>query len=185
MAGLETIATIGSLAGTAFSVVGALNKASAESSAAKTNAEVSRQNAVAASEQAAAEEARQRRIARQVQGAGRAAVGASGVSLEGSPLDILEQNAINEELDALNIRYRGQLAARSANIEADQYSLSARTAKTSGYLSAAGKLLSGAASAYGNYYKGTSTAAAASAGYGGTGQGMMIKSADGRLGGGV
>lgn len=185
MTGFETLATIGSLAGTAFSVVGALSQASAQSAAAKTNAEVARQNAIAATDQAAAEEARQRRIARQVQGAGRAAIGASGVSLEGSPLDILEQNAINEELDALNIRYRGQLASRGYGVEANQYSMEARTAKTTGYMSAAGKLLTGASSAYGNYYKGTNTTSQTNTGYGTTGMGKMTSSADGRLVGGV
>ena len=44
---------------------------------------------------------------------------ASGVSMEGSALDVLEFSAANAELDALTIRYESEMEARSYRKEAD------------------------------------------------------------------
>ena len=50
------------------------------------------------------EERRQRRLARLAAGRNRAAIGGSGLAMEGQRLDILRHDAITAELDALQIR---------------------------------------------------------------------------------
>ena len=63
-------------------------------------------------------ERRQRVEAEKLLGAGRAAYGASGVDLQGSPLDVLQQNARTAELDALSVRYNAQVEAYNSRLNA-------------------------------------------------------------------
>jgi len=123
-------------------------------------ATIAAQNAQVARQQANAREEAQRRHARQVLGDQRAALAESGVGLSGSSADIYRQSAANAELDALNIRYEGELAARGllAQSELDRYGgrvdrSNAKGAKRAGTLDAATTLLTGGSKAYG-YYKG-------------------------------
>jgi len=95
--------------------------------------------------QAARENARRQNIeARKRIGLMRANYGASGVSIEGSPLDVLEESAANAELDRLTILHGG-------SIEAGRYRAAGNAALIGGIGSAAGDLLSGAVTAYGYY----------------------------------
>lgn len=79
----------------------------------------------------------------------RAAYGASGVSLEGSPLDVLENSAAEAELDALTIRYKGKVGAMGSESEAATQRARASNAKTEGYYNAGTALLGGANKYYG------------------------------------
>lgn len=81
-------------------------------------AEVARANAQAARQQAAAEEIRVRRERVRRIGATRAAFGAAGVTLEGSPLDVLAEQALEAEEDALLVRFGGRVRARQFGLEA-------------------------------------------------------------------
>lgn len=95
-------------------------------------------NATVARQEARYAEATSRDRARRILGAGRAAVGASGVQLEGSPLDVLAQSAAEAEMDALAIRRSGQAQAAA-------YRYQGRQAQLAGYFGAAGTaLLTGA-----------------------------------------
>lgn len=154
MAALPLILTVAS---TAFSVYGAIQSANAEASAAKYNAKVADQNANIARQQAAADEDRQRRIAAKTMGGIRANYGASGVTLEGSPLDVIEESAANAKLDELNIRYNGELQAMGFQNTANLDRSRAANAKTSGYLTAGSALLVGGSKSYNAYksYKGS------------------------------
>jgi hypothetical protein len=67
------------------------------------------QNAEIAGQQTSQAEEMQRREARQLLGAGRAAIAQSGIAMSGSAADIMKQSATNAELDALNIRYAGTI----------------------------------------------------------------------------
>jgi hypothetical protein len=92
--------------------------------------------------QAARENARRQSIeARKRIGLMRANYGASGVTIEGSPLDVLEESAANAELDKLTILHGG-------SVEAGRYRAAGRAAFAQGIGSAASDLLGGGLAAY-------------------------------------
>lgn len=133
-------------AGAAISAMGQLQSAQAAKRAGRTNRWLGERNAAIARDQTAAEITRQRREARRVQGATRAAYGASGVTMEGSPLDVLEDSASQAELDALTLQYRGELRARGyeeagarAQLEGDQQARAGRMQAIGSLVSAYGR----------------------------------------------
>lgn len=124
------------------------------------NATIAEQNAAVKRQQYVAQEEAQRRQAKQVLGEQRAALAQAGIGLSGSASDVYGQSAARAELDALNIRYSGELDARGLLAQSDQYRydasvnrMNATSARRGGYLNAASALLSGASASYG-YYKG-------------------------------
>ena len=132
MAGLTGAAAGGGAGGGLFAALGAIAQAQyqaaaiqqsayaaqAEAQAADYNAQLARQNATLARQQYGEEERRFReRGAKQI-GAIRAQLGATNLSLEGSPMDVIEDTAANLELDALTIRHRGELEALGYESEA-------------------------------------------------------------------
>jgi hypothetical protein len=131
--------------GTAVSVVGALSQGQQAKSAADYNAAVANNNAIAARQQADANAAAQQRKARLQIGSMRAGYGASGVSLEGSPLDVLEQSASMAELDRQNILYGGALKAQGYEATAGLELMRGDAAVTGSYFNAGSALLMGAA----------------------------------------
>ena len=152
------------IASAAMSAVGAIQQGEAQSASYKAqaqandyNATVARNNATVASEQANAKEEAQRRHFAALQGQAVAGVAQSGTGFDGSNADVLNQNSINNELDALTIRYEGQNQAKGliAQAQLDTYNagvnrMNASNAETSGYLNAGANLLSGATKY--NYY---------------------------------
>lgn len=133
----------------------------AQAQADEYNATIQSQNASVARQQAGAREEAQRRQARQVLGEQRAALAQAGIGLSGSAADVYGQSAANAELDALNIRYEGELESRGllAQSQLSRYEgkvsgMNASSARRAGNLSAASALLAGGTKAYG-YYKGT------------------------------
>jgi len=139
--------------------IGAMDSANASASnynaqaqAAQTNATIARNNAQGAQRAANANEEASRRKSAYALSQQRAAIGQSGVAFEGSPLDVLGQSVGNAELDALNIRYQGQLQAANylnqgmmSDAQAGAYQQSASNAEDAGELGAATSLLSGGA----------------------------------------
>ena len=130
MTGLEILGAIG-IGASIFGGISA--KKSAGKQAAQTqqqaelNAEVARQNAAfelrlaernaqAAIQQAAAEEVRLRRDRGRRIETTRAAFGASGVQLQGSPLEVIADEVMEAEEDALLIRFGGVQAAQQARL---------------------------------------------------------------------
>lgn len=86
---------------------GSFIQAKTDYNAAKYNAQLARQNATW-ERQATEEKARQANVqGRQAIGAMRASYGISGVTLEGSAFDVLEQSALAVKQDELNIRVDG------------------------------------------------------------------------------
>lgn len=73
------------------------------------NIKAQEQNASLVAQQAGAREEQQRRESRYLLGAQRAAIGQSGVGFGGSSADIMRQSSAAAELDALNIRYAGDI----------------------------------------------------------------------------
>lgn len=169
------------IASSVMSAMGAIKQAEAQAASYQAqaqamdyNATVAKNNAVIANQQASAQEEQQRRKFAMLQGQAAAGAAQSGAGMDGSNADILAQNALLNELDALTIRYEGQNKAKSleAQSQLDTYqavaaSRNADAAINAGYFNAGANLLSGATQ-YGMYTKGVYNA-------GGTGGFMGIK----------
>ena len=119
------------------------------------NATIADNNARSVLEQANAREEQQRRQFRSLQGEAIAGAAQSGAGLDGSNADVLKQNAINNELDALTIRYEGQMQSTGLMAQAglDRYAATAnlkyaKSARTAGFMNAGADLLAGANKAY-------------------------------------
>lgn len=115
--------------------------------AAEYNAQIANQNATIATQQGeAAVQQLGRQQYRQL-GAATAAYGASGVTMEGSPTDVLAQSAAEAALDRLTTKYNYQLRALGFQQTAALDEMQAGNARTSGILSAIGTGVKG----YGTY----------------------------------
>jgi parvulin-like peptidyl-prolyl isomerase len=133
------------VAGLAMNAVGAISQGMAASKAADYNAAINARNAQIAQQQAQADAEAQQRQAYQRMGAIRAAYGASGVTPEGSPLDILANSASQAELDRQNILYKGKLRAIGYTDQSNLDAMQSDAAMTSGYIGAGSSLLTGGA----------------------------------------
>lgn len=141
------------------------NSAESAANAAAYNAIIDKQRADVALQQAGANESMQRRKSAMILGEAASSMASSGIAMEGSPLDVYEQSATSAELDALNIRYGGQLQAQGfeAQRNLDLYSeqvarANATSLRKGGMLAAGAAALSGFASgqmmsAQTDYYK--------------------------------
>ena len=138
------------VAGTLTQVAGQLNQAQSQAAANEYNAKVAEQNASLARQQSIEQERQVRIQSRKQLGDIRSSYAASGVSIEGSPLDILEESAATAELDALTVRHGGEVKARAFESEAAINRFSAKQARIGGYLGAASTLLKGGSSVYGS-----------------------------------
>lgn len=148
-AALPFIALGASVLGTGVSAVGAIQQGQQAAAAAEYSAQVQEQNARIAREQGATEAARiARGVERQIGTIG-ANTGASGLTMEGSPLAVLLETRKLGRLDELTAGYNAEVQARGAQAQAQQYRLAGRDAASAGYIGAASALLTGATSAYG------------------------------------
>lgn len=134
-----------SIAGTAVSAIGSMAGGNAAAKAAQRNAEIERQNAESARRQAAFEEDKQRFQNERLFGKQKALLAASGVdTTSGSPLGLMEDTAKEAELDALAIRYGGNLRAGGFEAKANMTEYEGRLAKQKGMMGAGKSLLTGA-----------------------------------------
>jgi hypothetical protein len=150
---MEVVAFVsqyGSLISGGMSAISAISQGNQQKAASKYNAKVAENQAIAARQQAGANAEMQRRSSEKKIGSMQAAYAASGVSMEGSALDILEESARNAEMDRQNILYGGELRAIGSEGTAMLEKSQGANAQTSGYLSAAGSLFKAGASAYGS-----------------------------------
>lgn len=188
--------TILTIASSAMQAVGAIQQgnaamaqARAQQNAANYNAQVKTNQATIERQQANAREEQQRRQARGLLGKQRAALTQAGIGLGGSVLDLEEQSAIRAELDALTIRYEGDIKSKGllASAEQDRYEgevalVAGKNAQKAAYISAGASILSGAASGYASHLK-YSAPGAGSLGSGlsatSTGQGLQMSSGTG------
>jgi hypothetical protein len=118
------------IGGTAFSAVGQIQSANAESAALERDAQLERQRGEF--EKARLDEQQEQLIGRQ-----RVAAGKSGATSSGSILETMRGSAEQAELDALNIEFGTQAGVQSRLFESSQ-------AKKSGLIGAGGTLLTGA-----------------------------------------
>ena len=133
------------MAGTTVQAVGSMKQAAAAENAASFNRVTAMQNAELASQQAMEEERSYRILARKQLGDMRANYAASGISLDASAQDILEESAATAEMDALRIKHSGKLKALGYTNDAALYKMQGDAARQQGSISAAGTLLGGGA----------------------------------------
>jgi len=133
----------------AVSAAAAISQGQQAKAAADYNAKIDEQNAAITRQQAGQREEAFRSEARQTLGRQRAAFAESGTGLGGSNLDIIKDSALNLELDALNIRYQGELEARGLVEQAKITRLEGRQRRANAGLQAVGSVLGGVSKVYG------------------------------------
>tara|TARA_R110000796_G_scaffold227009_1_gene343535 strand:- start:4052 stop:4507 length:456 start_codon:yes stop_codon:yes gene_type:complete len=136
------LALIATVVGTATSAIGSIKQGQAANQTAKFNAQVAENAAIGSRQTAAENERRQRRVSLKRQGAMRA---------QGASLDLLEDNAMEEELQALTIRHGGNLRARGFQQQAALDRMQGKTAVSSSRVGAATTLLKGGVGAADKY----------------------------------
>lgn len=140
MTGVEIALAAAAVAATASAGYGTY--ASVE--AANAQEQVAKQEAKQRQQAAAFEEAKLRRESARLQSRQQAAFAASGVTLDGSPLALLEDTVVNAELDALATRYGGQVGAYGANVRRKAAQAAGQGALIVGGLKTGASLLNGA-----------------------------------------
>jgi hypothetical protein len=151
------MAAYGGYIAAAMSAVSAISQASQQKQAAKYNEKLAENQAIGARQEAAAAADRQQRQSAKTIGTMQASYAASGVSTEGSPLEVLEESARNAELDRLTILWNGESRAQGYQNTAELERSRGKNAMASGYLSAAGSAMKGYAM-FGGGNSGASTA---------------------------
>jgi hypothetical protein len=141
MTGIEEVAAVAAIAGTAVSVGSTIYQAVNQQQAGQQAKSASEYNAAttetsAASDVAQADQDMRRKIASE-----QAAYGGSGATLEGSPLLVMSDQASQGELNKRLIQYR-------ADVQATQQLSAGQTAATQGTAQAGATILTGATKLY-------------------------------------
>lgn len=148
MAFAPAIVMWASLAGAAVAAYGAYQQGQAAKKSANYNAQVAQQNALIARQQARLRAQQQDRNNRLRMGTIRANAGASGgVANEGSVLDIISDNAIQNELAKQEILHSGEIKAAGFTNTATLDRFQGRAAERAGNLKAGSAIIGGASSA--------------------------------------
>lgn len=150
MTGLEIIGALMAVGSTVTGMMAAQQQADAQKKAADYNRQVEERNATIVRQQAASDMEDKQRSNRQTLGAMRAAYGASGLAMAGSPLDVLQDSAETGEYDAQKIKYKGDLQALGHEDKAALYKMEADNAEASGSIGVLGALFKGGSSLMGN-----------------------------------
>lgn len=133
------------IASTAIQALGAIQQGKEAQSAKDRNAQVMETNAANERSASNQREEAQRRQARMVLGQQRAAFAQSGTGIEGSAADVMQQSAADAELDALTMRYEGDMRASGLMAQAEMERYEGRQARKEGKAQAIRTILSGAA----------------------------------------
>ena len=130
-------------AGTAVSAIGQASAGANAQSAANLNAQEAVNSANNTLESGKIAESQQRYQDRLVLAQQRASYGASGVTLEGSPMDVMTESARQAELAALETRRNYRLQAQQILEGAQSDVISGQNAKTASEFGVASTLLTG------------------------------------------
>jgi hypothetical protein len=137
MAGIEDLinyAQIAQIGGKVFAGIG-------DQKAANYNAKLIEAQARQAAEASSYDEAALRRQQRQEIASQVASIGSRGLDVSGSIVDVIRQNAANAEMDALALRYRGQIEQAGYKSQAQMKRYEGKQALYSGIAGAGSKLL--------------------------------------------
>lgn len=148
---IAMVALVATAASTALSTTQSIVQANNQAKMARYNAQVAEQNAAAAQRQADADAERQKRQLQRQFAKQRTGYAAAGVGLDGAPLDLLEDLAMEGQMDVLGIRQRGLADARQFSISASKSRAEASSAMTLGILGAGAQLAAGVSSSAGKY----------------------------------
>lgn len=141
------------VAAASVSALGSLQQSAQAEAIADYNAKVAANNAIQERAWAAAEADRQRSAAARQRATLAATTAASGVSVgSGSILDVLSDDAIRAELDALTIVSQGESRARGFQSQENQFRMEARNTRNSAFTSAIGAGMRGGGSALAGRY---------------------------------
>ncbi len=145
--GIETALLISAIAataiGTGVSYYGQKKAGDDAKDAAKANAAVERNNAIAAQQQASLEAGQVRRKNLLRMGAQRAAAGKSGVLIDDSAGDVIYDTAIQGELEALSVAYSGATQSNYYNSKSRIAKWEGSQAKSAANLNAGATLIGG------------------------------------------
>ena len=138
-------AAVAIAAGTAiFGALSAQAQAKSQQKIFERNAQISEQNAIQVEQEAVFEEGVKRSTTQRLKATQRAQQGAAGGGVgTGSNLLVLEETATLGELDALSIRYRGDVAAQRERAQAATERFEGKAAIQTGRLKAVSSLLGG------------------------------------------
>lgn len=177
--GISEFALIASAASAAVGAAGAVAAGNAQKSADAYNAQIAQQNADQVASVSGAQEQAQDRSDRQKLGATAAAYGAAGVDVSGSPLEVMADSATQARLNALSIKYNGQVGANHDLSQKNIDTFMGNQAQTAGYIGAGSTLLNAGSKLVGGF--GASTPSPA--GFGATNQiganGVALQTANG------
>lgn len=137
MAGIEELVR----ASQALSAAGKAAEGFGEMRAGKYNAKVLNAQARQVATNAGMEEANLRRQQRQELAAQVAEVGSRGIAPSGSIVDVIRQNAENAEMDALTLRYRGDIERAGLAAQAKMAAYEGRQKLYAGLSGAGSKML--------------------------------------------
>jgi len=152
MSGLETLAAIASIGGTAISAIGQIQAGVNAQKAANYNATVLENQAKQTVLNSNTEATLRKRQLMKERSSAIAAYGASGVQINsGSPMAVLSDLASEAELDAALTRYQGEQEAKGLNSQAFMERQQGKIAKRNAITGAFGTLLSGASSFAGKF----------------------------------
>jgi hypothetical protein len=146
MAAVTTAVVAG--AGVLMSAYGMQQQAKAAKKAGKLNAEDAIENARLAEERAQEDERQFRLSFRRDTARNVVAIGASGIKQEGSPLEVLADNATSAERDAQNIRRGGEIQRDSYLRQAKGFRQGANSAAAAAQVQGAASILKGASDTY-------------------------------------
>ncbi len=142
MAPLAIIAAAGAVMG----AVGSLQQGRAARAAGEYNHNLLKMQARMIRDKAKQDEQQLIIGARKQVGSMKAAYAASGVTMEGSPMDVFEESLRMANMDALTIRHQGEMNARMREYEAKMARFGGNQAQNASYFSAASQLGSAAMS---------------------------------------
>jgi len=147
MADPATWAAIATVAGTTMSAMSQIQQGKSTKQWSEYNAAIAERDALAAQQSAEYDAGEKRKETERLLGRQRALYGKAGVTLEGSPLLLMEETASQGELDALMIEREGKLKAGNYQSEAALSRMKGSSAQKAGYYGAGSSLLTGASSA--------------------------------------
>jgi hypothetical protein len=141
MTGLEILAGVSaaaSLASGVVSAMGAIQQGEATAASAEYNAAVADRNAKLKLAQTAEAESDMARQHRRQMGQIRAAYAQAGVSMQGSPLDVIEDTATEQAFERDQTEYEGRLQAIGLTEKAALFRAEASNARSAGMINAIG-----------------------------------------------
>lgn len=133
------------LAASVVQAISALSNAKQQASQLKQNAQIHDNNAKLFTAQAAEQERKHRQQTEALLARNRVGMAKSGVTMSGTPLLVAEDITGQSELDALTIRYNGELRSSGERYQASVARAQASNVSKGGMMSAMGSILGGVA----------------------------------------